>query len=114
MVVQRMSRTWTREPPRPNRKTRFRTGDRRHQPRRSRNYMVQFGGYGFAPVAMVFSFVADNCDRQKRSGNNKLPLPITPKFPKAARTEGLRWHSSIWTSPKLTRGLACHLTKCSR
>jgi len=46
------------------------------------------GGYGFAPVAMVLSFVADNCGRQKRSGGDNLPLPITPKFPKAARTEG--------------------------
>jgi hypothetical protein len=52
--------------------------------------MASVGGYGFAPVAMVLSFVADNCDRQKRSGGNNLPLPITPKFPKAARTEGLR------------------------
>jgi hypothetical protein len=50
--------------------------------------MVLFGGYGFAPVAMALSFVADNCDRQKRSGGDNLPLPITPKFPKAVRTEG--------------------------
>jgi hypothetical protein len=32
---------------------------------RNRETMVELRGYGFAPVAMVLSFVADNCDRQK-------------------------------------------------
>jgi hypothetical protein len=31
-----------------------------------RETMVELRGYVFAPVATVLSFVADNCDRQKK------------------------------------------------
>jgi hypothetical protein len=33
-----------------------------------RETMVELGDYVFAPVATVLSFVADNCDRQKKIG----------------------------------------------
>jgi hypothetical protein len=50
-----------------------------------RETMVELRGYGFAPVAAVLSFVADNCDGQNKSGGNKLPLLVTPNFRKPLR-----------------------------
>jgi hypothetical protein len=55
---------------------------------RNRETMVELRGYGFAPVATVLSFVADNCDRQEndRAAISCRRLNQT-KFPKAAKTE---------------------------
>jgi hypothetical protein len=73
----------------PEPKTRFRTGDRRISLTIEKLYGPVWG-LRLCASCYGFSFVADNCDRQKRSGGDKLPLPITLRFPKAARTEGLR------------------------
>ena len=52
--------------------------------------MAQFGRYGFAPIAMVLSFVADNCGQTKTIGRQHVAIADHFKMSKAARTEALR------------------------